>query len=165
MEVMVALAISALLLLGAHAILQQVGDAATHISGTAAEVDRDANAEWLLRGVVGRAEQPGPERAFTGTPRGARFHSWCDVPAGWQERCSVSVGVLPMEDGPVLAVEVEGEVVAVRRGFAEGRVLYLRDAAEGGSWLPQWNSDVAAPRALGVVMDADTMILRVGERG
>ena len=166
LEVMVAITISAVLLLGARALVEQVGASAESISGTAAEVDREANAERLLRALVGRAEQPREGHEFAGTPLGARFRTWCDVPAGWQERCSVSLGVLRAGGSSVLALELPGgEIVPVRRGFAEGRILYLRDAADGGTWLREWSSSVAAPVALGVEMDGDTVILRLGERG
>ena len=167
-EVMVAIAISALLLLGARALVEQVAASAESIAGTAAEVDREANAERLLRAVVGRTEQPrmGGTGGFAGTPRGVRFTSWCDVPAGWQERCSVSLGLLRVNDQNVLALEMEdGEVIAVRRGFADGQLLYLNSPAGGGTWLREWSSTVATPMAVGVVLDADTLILRVGERG
>ncbi|HEX8361678.1 MAG TPA: prepilin-type N-terminal cleavage/methylation domain-containing protein [Longimicrobium sp.] len=166
LEVMVALAISGLLLLGARALLVQVGDAAEEIAGTAAGVDREANAERLLRALVGRVEPPRPESEFVGTPRGVRFATWCDVPAGWLERCSVSLGILQAGDGHVLALQAEGgEVVALRRGFAAGHLLYLQDPAGGGMWRRGWSSSVTAPVAIGVVMDGDTTILRVGEHG
>lgn len=166
LEVMVAITISAVLLLGARALVEQVGASAESISGTAAEVDREANAERLLRALVGRAEQPREGHEFAGTPRGVRFSTWCDVPAGWQERCSVSLGLLRAGGSNVLALELPGgEIVPVRRGFAEGRILYLRDPGEGGLWLREWSSSVAAPMALGVEMDGDTVILRLGERG
>ncbi len=167
MEVMVAIAISAVLLLGARVMLEQVGDSAQRIAGSAAEVDREANSERLVRALVARAEQPRPgEREFAGTPRGARFTTWCDVPAGWQERCTVSLGLVRVAGDNVLALEGSGgEIVAVRRGFAQGDFLYLRDAAEGGTWLREWSSSVATPLAVGVALDGDTLILRVGERG
>ncbi|HYW08759.1 MAG TPA: prepilin-type N-terminal cleavage/methylation domain-containing protein [Longimicrobium sp.] len=165
-EVVVALALAGLLLLGARVLLEQVGDAAERISGTAAEVDREANGERLLRAVVGSAEQPSGARAFRGDARGARFTSWCDLAAGWQERCDVSLGVIRVGERNVLAMELpRGEVVALRHGFASGRVIYLRDAADGGSWLAEWASSVSLPLAVGVVLDGDTLILRVGERG
>lgn len=165
LEVMVAITISAVLLLGARALLEQVGSSAEAIAGSAAAVDREANAERLVRALVGRAEQPEVGREFVGTPQGARFSTWCDVPAGWLERCAVSLGVLRVGDSNVLALETGGEVIPVRRGFAEGHILYLRDAGDGGMWLREWSSAASAPLALGVVMDRDTVILRLGERG
>lgn len=166
LEVMVALAISGLLLLGARALLVQVGDAAEQIAGTAAEVDREANAERLLRALVGRAEQPRSGSEFVGTPQGVRFATWCDVPAGWQERCSISLGILRAGGAHVLALQAEGgEVMALRRGLADGHLLYLREPASGGTWQREWSSSVAPPVAIGVVMDGDTVILRLGERG
>jgi prepilin-type N-terminal cleavage/methylation domain-containing protein len=165
-EVMVAITISTLLLLGAHAMVEQVGASAEQISATAADADREANAERVLRDLIGRAEQPQAGSEFTGTPLGARFSSWCEVAAGWLERCTVSLGIVRVGGANVLVIEVHGgTLIPLRRGFADGSVLYLRDAADGGRWLREWSSAVAAPVALGIVMDADTLILRLGERG
>ena len=49
--------------------------------------------------------------------------------------------------------------------MGEGVILYLRDAAEGGAWVTSWGASVTAPQALGIVVDGDTTIVRVGERG
>ncbi len=166
MEVVVALTLAAFVLLGARALLGQLSDAAEHIAGTAAHTDRTANAEVLLRALAVRAEAPQPaSRSFAGTARGVRFDSWCDVPAGWLERCAVSLGMIAVSGRRVLALELPDEVVAVREGFQEGRILYLRAADDGGRWLDDWSSSTSVPLALGVVMDGDTMILRIGERG
>lgn len=167
LEVMVAITLSAFLLLGARALVEQMGDSAERIAGSAAGVDQEANSERLLRALTGRAEPPqGPRSEFAGTSRGVRFTSWCDVAAGWMERCTVSVGILQVAGGHVLALDAaEGEPIVVRRGFRDGQLLYLRDAGEGGVWLREWNSQVSTPLAVGVVMDRDTMILRIGERG
>jgi hypothetical protein len=55
--------------------------------------------------------------------------------------------------------------VVLRRGFRDGRLLYLRAADEGGDWVRNWSSLVTTPLAVGVVVDGDTAILRIGERG
>jgi prepilin-type N-terminal cleavage/methylation domain-containing protein len=166
LEVMVALALSALLLLGARALLEQVGDAAAHIAGSAAAVDHDANAERLLRALAGRAEPPRAGEEVVGTPQGVRFATWCETPAGWLERCSATLAVLRVDGAPALAVQAgTGDPVMVRRGLRSGHLLYLRDPAEGGVWAPTWRSGVSVPVAFGVVLDGDTLIVRVGERG
>ena len=87
-EVMVAVVVIGVVLVGARAMLGQIADDAGRISGAAAEADREANADALLRAVAGRLEvSPVPEREvrFEGQPDGARFHSWCEVPDGWLE--------------------------------------------------------------------------------
>jgi prepilin-type N-terminal cleavage/methylation domain-containing protein len=168
LEVLVALTIGAILLVGARTMLQQIGDGAAAITAAAEESDREANADLLLRTLVGRLEMPveGAGIKFQGTPRGVRFVTWCDVPAGWLERCQASLGIVQAGGAQVLALTPgSGDVVPLRRGFTRGEILYLREAAGGGAWVRSWSSEVAAPLALAIVLDGDTSIIRIGERG
>ena len=168
-EVMVALAVMGVVILGARSMLGQIADDADRITAAAAEADRDANADALLRAVAGRLEVSpvsGREVRFEGEPRGARFHSWCEVPDGWLERCEASLGIIRVDSQNVLALRLStGEMVPLRRGFAEGEIAYLRSAADGGSWVRSWGASITAPIALAVVIDGDTTLVRIGERG
>ena len=166
-EVVVALSLSAMLLLGARALFEQLGGHAEALVEAAAAADGEANGDALVRARVGAAEaSPEPARPFDGTADGARFHSLCESPAGWMERCHVTLGFIHAGQAPVLAVATDGgDPVAIRRGFREGRLIYLRDAGGGGAWTRGWSSTVQPPLAVGVVIDGDTSILRIGERG
>lgn len=168
-EVMVAVVVMGVVLVGARAMLGQVADGADRISAAAEAADREANAEGLLRVIAGRLElpaHPGREAGFEGTPRGVRFQSWCEVPDGWLERCRASLGFIELEDGPALVLRLStGELVPLRRGFGSGELLYLREAGNGGTWMKTWGASIAAPLALGIVIDGDTAIVRIGERG
>lgn len=171
LEVMVALVISALVLLGARALLQQVGGVGEDVAAASAVADAEANAERRLRDWMARVEVPFDtsstrDPGFVGTAEGARFTTWCEVPDGWLERCRASLGLIEVGGDHVLALSAEGgETIPVRRGFAEGTLLYLVDAGRGGRWLAGWQSDVSPPLAVGVAMDGDTLILRIGDRG
>jgi hypothetical protein len=46
----------------------------------------------------------------------------------------------------------------------DARLLYLADASAGGFWLARWGAAVAAPVAVAVLTDSDTLLLRIGER-
>lgn len=168
-EVMVAVVVMGVVLVGARAMLGQVADDAERIAAAAKEADREANAEALLRTIAGRLEVsavPGSEAGFEGQPHGARFRSWCEVPDGWLERCDVSLGFIELEGRPALAMRLStGEMVPLRRGFARGEMLYLRDAGNGGAWIRVWGASITPPVALGLVVDGDTSIIRIGERG
>jgi prepilin-type N-terminal cleavage/methylation domain-containing protein len=168
-EVMVALLVIGVLVTGARVMLGQIADDADRIAAAGAEADRAANADRLLRQIAGRldvAAGPGDETRFEGQPQGARFRSWCEVPDGWLERCEVSLGFIEVEGEPVLAVRMGGEEpLALVRGFDEGELLYLREATGGGVWVHSWGASITAPVAFGVVIDGDTSIVRVGERG
>jgi prepilin-type N-terminal cleavage/methylation domain-containing protein len=168
-EVMVALVVIGIVVIGARTMLGQIADDADRITAAAAEADRDANAGALLRAVAGRIEVSavaGADRGFEGEPQGARFHSWCEVPDGWLERCEASLGFIRMEGEPVLALRLStGELVPLRRGFRSGRIAYLNDAADGGTWLERWGASITPPLALAVIIDDDTTLVRIGERG
>ncbi len=119
--------------------------------------------------MAGRLEiagDPREEARFEGQPQGARFRSWCEVPDGWLERCAVSLGFIELDGEPVLAIRLgDAEPLALRRGFERGEVVYLRDAGNGGTWVRSWGASITAPLAFGVVVDGDTTLVRVGERG
>jgi prepilin-type N-terminal cleavage/methylation domain-containing protein len=166
-EVMVALLVAAVVLMGARALLRQLADDGGRIARAAAEGDRAAAADALLRAVAGRLDvSPVADRRFTGEPQGAHFHSWCEVPDGWLERCAASVGVIDLAGEAVLALTLStGETVPLRRGFSSAALLYLSDAGGGGQWVRSWGTAITAPVAIGVVVDGDTSIVRIGERG
>jgi prepilin-type N-terminal cleavage/methylation domain-containing protein len=168
-EVMVALVVIGVVLAGARAMLGQMADDADRITAAAEQADRDANAEALLRAVAAQVEvsaAPEREMRFAGQPNGARFHSWCQVPDGWLERCEASLGVIELDGEKVLALRLStGEMLPLRRGFAHGEILYLRHAGNGGAWVRAWGESITPPLALGIVLDGDTTLLRIGERG
>jgi prepilin-type N-terminal cleavage/methylation domain-containing protein len=166
-EVVVALTLAALLMLGARALFEQLGAHAEALVGAAADADREANGDALLRALVGAAEtSPDPERRFEGTEEGVRFSTWCESPGGWLERCAVTLGFVHADTARVLALEAgAGDPVVLRRGFRDGHLIYLRAPEEGGSWVRGWSSVAITPLAVGVVVDGDTAILRIGERG
>lgn len=195
-EVVVALAISGLVLLAARQMLEALAAGADRLSAAARAADREANADRLLRALVGRLEVGTQEAGeFAGAERAASFTSWCDAPGGWQERCAVTLAIDSAAVGrPVLAVSIArpggppgaAEVLVLRDGFADGAFRYLSDAGAGGTWFRAWGRGVTTPLAIGVILvreprpgadsvradtrraepiRADTLILRIGERG
>lgn len=167
LEVVVALALSGLVLLGARMMLGTVADGSARIAAEAAAAGRDANAERTLRDLLLRVEvDPSASRGVAGDERGVRFSTWCEVPAGWLERCTALLGVIRAGDGQVLALETDGgRVLPIRRGFDRATLRYLERAGGMGAWSTRWTSSTAVPEAVMVVVDADTLVLRIGGRG
>lgn len=167
-EVLVALVLGGIILLVVHASLGQLANGERLTVAAATESDRVANGERLLRALVGRVDGatavPG---AVQGTAEETDLTTWCEVPRGWLEHCHVRLSFASGEDGPALRVRLPGShpSVALIAGFRTGRFLYLSDAHNGGTWLTDWPSKLTTPLALGVVLDRDTLILPIGERG
>jgi prepilin-type N-terminal cleavage/methylation domain-containing protein len=166
-ELVVALAIAGGILVGARILLEELAADADALVAAAAEADAEANAERSLRELVVRLEVGTDDaRRFSGDERAARFTSWCDVPRGWLERCTVILAVDREGTEPVLAaMQSTGDVLVLRRGFTSATLRYLGDAARGGTWFRSWGESITAPLAIGIVFDRDTLILRIGERG
>lgn len=165
-EILVALVLSALVVLGARMLLEQLADSAHRTVTGAARDDRNANAEQLLRELTRRIEV-GTVGAvhFAGEPDSARFTSWCDVPAGWQERCIVRLRIRRSPQGATLNLSAAGTPPQYIRAASDMELRYLDDASAGGRWFRSWGAGITAPIAIGLVADGDTTVLRIGGRG
>jgi prepilin-type N-terminal cleavage/methylation domain-containing protein len=174
-EVVVALALGGLILLGARRMLEQLADEAYRITRDAAAADADANGERVLRALAGRLEVgTGDAGPFAGEPAATRFTTWCEVPDGWLERCRVTLVIAPAAgapaSAPVLVAQIPGRApLPLVRGVQADGLRYLVTAAHGGEWFRSWGEGITAPVALGVIRVRgevrDTLIVRIGERG
>ena len=165
-EVVVALALGGVVLLGARMLLGELADGERRMAESAAVVEADANGERLLRTLLGRLDMGASDQLrFGGTPNLVRFSSWCDVPSGWLERCGVELTIEAKGDSGALVVRFnDGSEIPLRRGFRSGTLRYLNTPANGGEWFRSWGTGVTAPLALGIILDGDTLIVRIGER-
>jgi prepilin-type N-terminal cleavage/methylation domain-containing protein len=170
-EVLVALVVGAIVILGAHRVLEVLTDQAHELTRHAAYVDRSANGERMLRDLVGQLEIGSPGTVpFSGAADTVRFSSWCEAPAGWLEQCRVTLSFAATTDGEVLRAQLgSGQSLDLISGFSAGAFRYLESAAAGGQWFQRWGTGITAPLGLGVLLargDAvDTMLVRIGPRG
>ena len=170
MELLVALLVGGVAILGARSVLGAVADQADRIAEAAMLIDRAANGERLLRSLVGNLEVGTTRDAtFQGDEAEARFTTWCTSASGWQERCTVRLVVLrpdPVSGKSIIAGVLPGrDTLPLIECDGVSRLQYLRDAASGGTWSNRWGTSVGAPLAIGIATEGDTIILRIGERG
>lgn len=166
-EVLVALSISAALLLSAHLLLESLGAGAARIAAVARAGDADANGERLLRSLVGQIEV-GTKQAgtFGGDAHSARFTTWCTSSSGWPTRCRVELAVEKRETGSTLLARLPDlESIVLAQCGDPIELRYLADARSGGTWFVSWGEGLATPGAIGVIVGSDTLIVRIGERG
>jgi prepilin-type N-terminal cleavage/methylation domain-containing protein len=166
-EIVVALVVSAIVMLGARAMLGEVGDDALRISAETRRLDSEANGERTLRALVRRLDLGTDEASqFAGDPRQVSFASWCDVPSGWQERCAVTLTLEPRAGNSALVIHTsKGAALLVRDRIGTGEFRYLTTVTGGGEWIRVWGAGITAPLAIGVILDRDTLIVPIGERG
>lgn len=167
LEVIVALAIGSAVMLTARLVVSGVASAASGAADSRARDERLAVPTRTLQGLLRRVEAgTDTGRTFIGNDRAARFTSWCDHPGGWQERCVVYLWLDPNRGSPSLRLRTSlGADVVVRAPIGSGALFYLLDARAGGTWLPIWGARLTAPAALLLILDRDSLVLRVGERG
>ena len=167
LEVMVALLLSAMELLVARMLLEQLSDNAVRTVDAAARADNDANGERLLRDLAGRLEV-GTDGAtqFSGEANTARFGAWCNMPSGWLERCVVSLVVREYHgQWKLLVTFAAQDSMALLTRSSSMELRYLDDPRAGGSWFRSWDAGITAPLAFAVIAGAETTIVRIGERG
>jgi prepilin-type N-terminal cleavage/methylation domain-containing protein len=165
-EVLVALALSAMVIGGARGLLEGLARQAGQAMIAASSDDSRANAAWAFRQLVANLALPsGDSAAFDGDARQALFASRCAVGGGWQERCDVSLVAEPLSSGTrVLVVLSTNDTIALGTASRGAELRYLGSARDGGRWLRGWERSLALPLAIGVIMDDDTLVARVGER-
>jgi prepilin-type N-terminal cleavage/methylation domain-containing protein len=167
LELVVALFIGAVVVVGGRLILESLSTSERRLRRTATSADRIANGDNLLRQLFGRLEVGTPyARTFAGYEREVRFVTWCDVPAGWLERCHADVAIDRDSEGGVLVVHFStGERIVLQSGFRAGAFRYLNSPADGGQWFAVWGSGMTAPLAISIITDRDTTMVRIGARG
>lgn len=166
LEVVVAMAVGAMLVLMAHQLLAIVADTADRVPAAASAASAARNRERLLSELLAALEVGADTgQRFDGHSDSVRFESWCRAAAGWLERCTVHLNLVPVDGGVALDASGLGTRVRLATHQAPARFMYLRTAADGGIWLPRWGNAISAPLALRVVWADTSLFLRVGVRG
>jgi prepilin-type N-terminal cleavage/methylation domain-containing protein len=164
-EVLVALTLSALVVLIAHQVFTGVVDGSTRLQAARTRLDREANAHRTLTEMFGSLDV-GSEGAggFAGRPEHVEFATWQRVPGGWVERRRV---VLGLENGVLVARSDQS--VALQDSISGIEFDYLLEPGANAAWVREWISPVSAPVAVRMRIArraaVDTLLFIVGSRG
>lgn len=159
LELMVAVTLSALVLLAGRSIIEQVAGAGETIGIDAAIADSARTRAQYLRTII-RSIEPDTSMKFVGDSRDARFAAWCAGEEQVREQCVVT---LTIDSLVTLAEPTRALVVA--RDRAPGTLRYLGDSRNGGTWYRSWGPGNILPLAIGIVFRTDTTVFRIGDRG
>ena len=167
LELLIALAISGLAMVGGILLLDQVTDSDRRIDTASRRAATVANGDRLLRRLLLDARQPRDTvDRFRGDERNASYPTLCDTPSGWPEPCRALLSIsVSGESSAVLAQTAPGARFVVRRvrGPAEFRYLDPTPAADS-AWARQWMASVALPAAISLIAAGDTTVFPLGSR-
>ena len=165
LDLVAAMVIGTVTLTAAAASLIQVSSQMEHMGAILAEADRLRSIERTLRHTMARLDHT--ISPVTGTRTRVDFTSWCESPFGGLESCRATLEFRPANHGHVLVFRSTTVPVplVLADSVAAGSMIYMRQLREGGAWLPEWINTTEPPRAIGAVLDGDTLIIDIGVRG
>jgi prepilin-type N-terminal cleavage/methylation domain-containing protein len=170
LELTVSMVVGGMAVTGAAALLLGLGSRAEAIQSAALAVDRDANAERMIRLLSANLDASADTIALRGNRESVHFPTWCETGFAWYERCRVRLAFRSTGNSRSLVVErvadlarpagagAQPQAIVLREGLRSGHFLYLVNAEAGGKWSTSW-SIITIPAALGVVVGEDTLIL------
>jgi prepilin-type N-terminal cleavage/methylation domain-containing protein len=163
-ELIIALAISGLAILGCVMLLDQLNDSHDRIVRQRTADASAGNGDRLLRRflVDARTTTDTGER-FRGDEHNASYLTLCDTPSGWPEACRVALAIDSLRDSSAIIAETNrDERFEVRRIPGAATFRYLDLSARDSSWVKQWATSIALPGAIGVVVGVDTTVFPLG---
>jgi prepilin-type N-terminal cleavage/methylation domain-containing protein len=164
-EVMVAVAITGLVVLAAHRIFTGVADGARAVAVARENLDRRVNAQRWLKSTFLSLEAP-----FEGCTDHVSFTSWQLTAGGWFEPRPTE---LRREESWFLG-KSGSESLQLADGISDVAFDYLLDPGVNSKWVRGWISPVSAPLAVRVRITgcgrrdagcADTLLFLIKERG
>lgn len=169
LEITVALVIGGTVVLAATGLFLGLAGREEAIRESSARIDRESNAEQLLRTLFNNVEvSTDSATSIIGDSAGVTFRAWCRTGSSELNRCGVRlsierhgpVALLALQLTPVLRDSAgPGVPIELRRG-STGAFRYLVDPGTGGQWTTSW-SRRQPPMAMSVIIDLDTLLLPV----
>ena len=168
-EVMVALMLSAIVVLLAHQIFSGVVDGVGRLDAARAELDRRSNARrWLIEAFGSLQTGADSAGSFEGHPQQLAFSTWQRAAQGGLARERVSV----LAAGSTLVAQMAPGTLDLADSIRAVGFDYLLEPGANTTWAREWISPVSAPLAvrvrityLGSPERADTLLLLIGGRG
>jgi prepilin-type N-terminal cleavage/methylation domain-containing protein len=163
-ELIVALAIAGLAILGCVLLLDQLNDSHARIVRQRTADASAGNGDRLLRRLLvdARTTTDTADR-FRGDEHTASYLTLCDTPSGWPEACRVALAIDSLRDSSAIIAETNrDERFELRRISGAAQFRYLDLSARDSSWVRQWATSIALPGAIGVVVGIDTTVLPLG---
>ena len=164
LELIAALSVTGLAMLGGLLLVDQLTDSGARIVRDGARVTRSGNGDRLLRRLLADASaNTDSTKRFRGDTQSFEIWTQCDVSGGWSEPCRAELMIDERSDSSVVLAQLGSTQYSVRRQAGQGQFRYYdASGARDSLWVGQWSSNVTLPRAIGLVLERDTIVLPVG---
>ena len=165
LELLVALAITGLAMIGGILLLDQVNDSDRRIDTESRRDARDSNGDRLFRRLLLDARQTSDTAdRFRGDERNVSYLTLCDTPSGWPEECRVLLSIGARGDSSIIVAETSPFArFEVRRAAGSAVLRYLDPTrARDSAWLQRWTPSIALPAAVALVGVSDTTVFPLG---
>lgn len=162
-EIIAALSIMGLAMIGGLMLIDQIGDSAGRVSHDARLAAREGNGQRLLhRLLLDAVSSTDSTKRFRGDEHSMELWTTCEVPAGWAEPCRAVLAIDQRQDTSVVLAELStGESYALRRQLGAAEFRYFNPSPTDTFWVRQWSSHVALPTAIGLLLGHDTIVFPV----
>lgn len=162
LEVILALAITALVLAGGGTALRTIALLGKNVRRVETNEQQDRAHEALLRRIGRLANRDNATEFFLGSSTAVAFPSSCVTSRGWDEPCRVTIDAADKSnDSNTAAFRVtisDGNSFGFAKGA--GSIRYLADARNGGIWLSAWPDSTTFPRAIELVAPRESLFIR-----
>jgi prepilin-type N-terminal cleavage/methylation domain-containing protein len=161
-ELIAAIAIAGLVLLGALLLLDSVSDSVRRIENDAAAVTADGTTFGLLHQLLNDATATfDTTKRFEGDDHGFTCWTRCREPQGWTAACRVDIAIVDSGPGSVFRASFANSNERTLQRY--GRTARLRYFdADRQVWRSAWSGSATIPVALEVVAGNDTTIYSIG---
>jgi prepilin-type N-terminal cleavage/methylation domain-containing protein len=174
LEVMLALAVSSMVLLLSGELFGTVVDARGRIRTSTALSDREFNQlEWLREAFRSLDVGSNDRGSFQGGPDQVEFSSFLLTNRGWSE--SKRIRLLVAGAQRLMAIVGEADTLALGERMVSLNLDYLLQPGAQARWVQEWRSPSTAPLAVRLritrrgkdtpVGTVDTLLFLVGARG
>lgn len=163
-ELMAALVLAGIAVLGASSFLTVTTDASARLSSRAARNNTGRISERHLRDalIMSEAAESGA-RPFFGDGTGATFASRCRTAGSWLRRCVVFINIARYGSLTLLEFgEDEGVADRVFELHEDSRLIYRLINEGRATWITDWGTSITAPVAIGVITGSDTIVFSRG---
>jgi prepilin-type N-terminal cleavage/methylation domain-containing protein len=163
-EIIAALAISGLALLGAILLLHQLTDTGARIGLSASTQASERNGARLLRQLLLDSFVTADSADWVrGDGQSVSLATSCQTSRGWRASCHAMLLVDSRRDSSVIFAETDvGESAALVRVAGVVTFAYFDAYAPDSAWTSHWSAGARMPAALGVLIGRDTIVYPIG---